>query len=369
MRDKLDVGRDIELNAKDLACRAAAAALQVVEAAIGAYVQVDRRGQPRGESAGRAVGGIEHLDIAAQVGEEVFANIAARELRGRRVVERAADDGDRPVRMAIGIERIAVGADRGLRVGGLPEALAIRPAVVGASDAVVDLLPGVLADVIDEDAARSRLNPEGERIAQAQRPDGSVVAGGRGIEGVVRWNGAVRVNAKHFAEQITECLGVAAVGVLADAHVQLAVQAEMQAAAVVVGGSRQGIEIEQIHLAARHRQVAVGGEAADAVMHHRRRGRVININEVVGGEGRVQSDADQAALPRGIDRHGDERRGQEVAGVVDYPQAAALLGHKDPPVRRRFHGGRAGQPRAERHLGEARRQDSRHQAVLQPFDL
>jgi hypothetical protein len=56
------------------------------------------------------------------------------------------------------------------------------------------------------------------------------------------------------------------VGVLADGDVQLAVGAEVQPAAVVIRRAAQRVEVHQHLLAARRGDVAVGGEAADAVV-------------------------------------------------------------------------------------------------------
>ena len=62
---------------------------------------------------------------------------------------------------------------------------AAAPAVVGAGDALVDLLPDILAHVVDVDRPRAGLDREGERIAQAEVVDELVDAGGRPHERVV----------------------------------------------------------------------------------------------------------------------------------------------------------------------------------------
>ncbi len=50
-------------------------------------------------------------------------------------------------------------------------ALGHRPAVVGAGESLVDLFPGRLAHVVDQDPAGAGLDGEGERVAQ---PDAQI---------------------------------------------------------------------------------------------------------------------------------------------------------------------------------------------------
>src|SRR5262249_54841028 len=152
----------------------------------------------------------------------VLAGVRRGELPHRWVVERAAGD-----RLA---DAVVVGVDRGAVFGVARRPLRLRPAVVGAGDALVDLLPARLAHVVDEDAARAGLHREGERVAQAQRPDGTVLARGPGEERVVLGEGAVGVDAEELALEGVEPLRRGAGGLLADADVQLAVLAEVEAA-------------------------------------------------------------------------------------------------------------------------------------------
>ena len=63
--------------------------------------------------------------------------------------------------------------------------VAAAPAEVGAGDALVDLLPGRLAHVVDEDRPGAGLDRERERVAQAEGVDELVDAGGRPHERVV----------------------------------------------------------------------------------------------------------------------------------------------------------------------------------------
>src|SRR6185503_5975796 len=75
------------------------------------------------------------------------------------------------------------------------------PAVVGASDAQVDLFPSVLSDVIDEGSPRPRLECEREGIAQSKRPDCPVDSRSRIVKGIVGRNRTVVVEPEDFPEK------------------------------------------------------------------------------------------------------------------------------------------------------------------------
>src|SRR5712691_1932837 len=113
----------------------AAADLKVIEKTVRAYVKIDRAGDAAGETGGVAGGRVEGADPAEDVvGEEVLTQIARRELLRFWVVEGAAGDGA-PDGMVVTVEWASVGRALDVPFGA-------GPAVIGAGDAVVDLLPG-----------------------------------------------------------------------------------------------------------------------------------------------------------------------------------------------------------------------------------
>src|SRR5205085_11055566 len=91
---------------------------------------------------------------AAEVRKEIVALVLSRELQRLRVIERPAGDGAAdggPVAVLVGEDRAAEA-----RVARRP--LGSGPAVVRAGDPLVDLLPGGLAHVVDEDPAGAGLD-------------------------------------------------------------------------------------------------------------------------------------------------------------------------------------------------------------------
>src|SRR5574341_322970 len=156
----------------------AGASRQVVEASIGAYEQINRRRDVGGKPGHRPVAGVESANPAgAVIGEEVDASVLAGELDGHRIVERATSDGA-ALRVRISVERIA-------EAGRTAITFATGPSIIRSGHAVIDLLPGTFADVVDEHAARAWLEGEGEGVAQAQSPDRAIDAGRLVVERIV----------------------------------------------------------------------------------------------------------------------------------------------------------------------------------------
>lgn len=136
----------------------------------------------------------------------------------------------------------------------------------------------------------------------------------------------------------------------------------MNRAAVVVGGPER-LEIQQDVLA-RCRHVTVGDEAAHAVVHGRRGGRVVEVNEAVRRKLRVERDAEQSALTRRIDGQRHERVRQKDA-VLDDAKRAVLLADEEAPVRSKGHGRRLDQACRNGGVGESHRHGGRHGGVGQ----
>ena len=86
------------------------------------------------------------------------------------------------------------------------------------------------------------------------------------------------------------------VRVLADGGVELAVWSECERTAIVIGGATQSVEVEQNLFAAGRGNVAVGGKPADSIVNGRGGGRVVDVDELIGGELRIEGDAEQAAF-------------------------------------------------------------------------
>src|SRR6185295_2474772 len=76
------------------------------------------------------------------------------------------------------------------------------PTIVGSGDAIVDLFPGTLTDIVDKHPPCVWLKREGERVTQSHGPDGPVKSGSCIEKGIVGWDGAVRIDAEHFAQTV-----------------------------------------------------------------------------------------------------------------------------------------------------------------------
>jgi len=201
--------------------------------------------------------------------------------------------------------------------------------------------------VINEHSPGSWLKSERNRIAQTERPDGAVRAGGGTEEWIVRWNGSVRVVTKYFSEAITEALGIGAIPVVPHAGVKFAVGPEMDRAAVVSRIAAQIVEIDQHHRAAGDGDIAVRGKATDPIMRRWNGGSVVNVNKIIGGEVWIESHAQQPAFSRGIDGQFNEGRVQKVTVLIDDAKLTCPLADKEPAVGRERHRGRIRRARGE----------------------
>ena len=151
---------------------------QDVERAVEADQQVDRCAGQAGEGVGRvAVRQVDPADEAvAELGEVVLVAVAGGERAAARI-ERAADDGEAGEEAARtrswrGGVAVLVGEQRRRDAGAdVVRPFRLRPAVVRARDAEVDLLPGVLADVVDVDPARPGCTA---KVNGLRRPDAQI---------------------------------------------------------------------------------------------------------------------------------------------------------------------------------------------------
>ncbi len=236
--------------------------------------------------------------------------------------------------MRVRVERTAVRRVTGVSLG-------VGPAVVGAGDGVVDLLPEVRADVVDERPTGCGLHRERKRIAKAQEPDRFVDSGCGRVERVVGGDGSVGIDPQHLALQRRHVLGVRAVLVVADRDVELAVGTEVDGTAVVLIETRQRVDVEQHGFRRRRCGVADDGKAAHAVVCDGRGGRVIEVDVPVGRERRVERDAVETALPVAVDRKCDHRRREQHSGV-DFAKLTALQCDEDAIPGGDCHRGRSG---------------------------
>src|SRR5262249_45870592 len=145
-----------------------------VEAAVRSKAQIDDAPEAGGERLrlGRG-GGLEGANPAVvEVAEEVLAAV----FPGPREVPGCAG--------ATANARRGVVVD-GAAIAGVGSRTVLhgRPAVIGSREALVDLLRPA-AHVVEEQPTGFRLDGEGERVAQAERPDRSVLAGRSGREGI-----------------------------------------------------------------------------------------------------------------------------------------------------------------------------------------
>ena len=204
--------------------------------------------------------------------------------------------------------RVVIDRPAESRVGRRP--FARGPAVIAARDGLVDLFPGVLAHVVDEDPAGAGLDGETERIAEAPSPRSrGTCPGPSRAERIVLGDRAVGVESQELALEGRQLLRRRSGGLVADGDVELAVGAEMERTALMPAGDlaaelRLVVAFEEDELAAGGGHVARGREAADAVMGVRPPGHVADVEVAVVGEVGVEGHADQPAPPTCCPRRG-----------------------------------------------------------------
>ncbi len=241
----------------------------------------------------------------------------------------------------------------------------IGPLPVGPGD--IDLVEAALADVGDDEMAVAPIEGEAPGIAQPERPD-EVGARRRAREGIAGRDGMVGrrlgmmvdVQPQHLPEQVVDVLSaalrVAPAAAVPQAEIEIAVRAERDVAAVVVGvGLRDD---QQDGLALRIRAIGVERGTLEPREHARAvsRAGVAHEEPAVLGVARMEGEAQEPPFAAREDAAAqiEVGRGQEHAAGED-SDAAALLGDEDPVVPRVGERGRRVEP-------------ARQEAELDPFD-
>ena len=289
---------------------------------------------------------------------------------------------------------VHIGVDRVRHPGGWRATVRLRarsarslthvPPVVGSRDAQVDLFPDVLTGVVDEEACPGgvRVERDPERVAQAPGVGLLALVAGccatRG--GAARRAGAEERVARRdrprardpqdlaeehmlVARGVVPARAAAAVVVaaaVADAHVEVAVLREVEVAGVVLPVGR-GDPVDQDGFARRGDHVAAHHKPRDPIdTGPSRVARVIEVDEAVRGEGRVDVDPKEPLFRVGADRRAQVQRrlGQQHV-VGDDPQSAELRRDEDPAVGREGERRRIVDRRYER-VRETRRDRGEH---------
>ena len=179
----------------------------------------------------RVVGRAQHADEStAEVAEEIAAVICGWEPEDLRPVERGADDGAMGAGVLIGVDGIAHAADAGrllfLPFAAIHSSLRGTPRFTSSQESWPTSLTCIRPLVESTAKVKGLRRPN----TQMARVDALVCR----VEGVVRGNRAIGVDAQQFAQRCVQRLRVGGHGILAHGHVQLAVVSEMNGATVVI---------------------------------------------------------------------------------------------------------------------------------------
>jgi len=178
-----------------------------------------------------------------------------------------------------------------------------RPTEVGPGSPAIDLFEPA-ADVVDEHLVAA--GPEGEcvRVAAPERPYRAILPGRPTVEGVVLRDTPIGVDAEDLAEQRVEFLGGGLGCLLTDGDVQAAVGAEVQCASLMSARDLASqvsliVPFQENLFAAWACDITIGDNSADDMMRVWLRGHIADVDVRRLGEVRIDSHADQAALPVG----------------------------------------------------------------------
>ncbi len=246
-------------------------------------------------------------------------------------------------RLAIRLEACAVGKKKTL------ETFADGPAVVAAGGDAVDLLPTVVADVAEQQAAVEAVEgefpgvaeAEGEHLAAGVAAADKGVVGGGGIGSVATGGTAIDVESQHLAAQGGEILRyprgpgqlLNATDAVTDAYVQHAIGAEGELAAVVEGFVGRDLQQNQLGGEGVHDV----GIAAHAVLgDHQSAAFALGVADEeasVGGVVRVEGEAVHTllALEGGDPVAEVEKRTFADHAILNNQHQAVELDHEQAP--------------------------------------
>ena len=209
----------------------------VVQRAVGSDLQVD-------DAAGLVVEVVDSGDVAVgveiRVLDETLGVVPEEEVAavlGREhviAIHRATGDGRALPGMRIRVDRVHVA-----RAARRAHAFMDGPAIVGALDDVVDLLPGEVAHVAAIELPGGAVELEPPRIAESVGPDRPELAR-LAEERVVGGDGSVLVDPQDLPVRTAQVLGERPVAVVAHREVQLAVRPEPDAPADMQQLGRRG---------------------------------------------------------------------------------------------------------------------------------
>src|SRR5688572_20635760 len=146
----------------------------------------------------------------------------------------------------------------------------------------------------------------------------------------------VFIDSQKLAMVGVQVLCMCRVGIFTDGHIQLAIFSKMHGPTVVIRSAAQWIEFQDNRLASCQDNITISGEPADAIMNRRGRHRVVQIEIVIGGKIRIQSDPDKASFAGKAYRQLHECSGEQYI-VFYYPKFAALLSNEYAAIRRESH--------------------------------
>ena len=275
--------------------------------------------------------------------------------------------------MVVGVERRRDRTDQGtlsreIRLEERLRAISLvaRPAEVRSRGSVVDLLPGVPADIAQVHLIGPGLDRVPERVAHPIGPDPRSPGVRPVIERVVRWRGSVGIDAQDLPVRAVQVLGAQrvriTVGAIADSDEQGAVVREVKGPERVraairadavgargLGAARWRPDAAEDHLLA-SRQGHIGirrvgcnphqarGPRGAAVRIARILERVGHVDAAVAGELRIERQTPEPAVVERVDLGAqvDERCGQQLP-VLDHSHDAVLLPNEHAPVRSERH--------------------------------